>query len=107
MSDFPGADEAAAEIHAEFAQAIRYTGAGVANKALDAVKANSPAAVFQGAGSTARQTSFEIPYADLPERPGKRDLIVENDGAGRRWSVIDVTDRDDVNAWVVLVEKAG
>ena len=106
MSDFPGADAAAHEIHAEFALPIRYTGAGVTNKALDAVKANSPAAVFQGAGSTARQTSFEILCADLPQRPGRRDLIVENDGTGRRWSVIDVTDRDDVNAWVVLVEKA-
>lgn len=105
MSDFPGADEAAADIHAEFAGRVRYTGAGVADQAIGAVKANRAADPFQGAGSTTRQTSFEILYADLPQRPGKNDVIVENDGAGRRWRVFDVTDRDDVNAWVVLVEK--
>lgn len=82
---------------------VAYTGAGLAGENVSAVKSDVAADEFPGPGATARHISFEIGKALLPERPAKRDVIV--DAAGR-WSVIEVASRDDVSAWVLSVEEA-
>jgi hypothetical protein len=99
--------EAAAEIHAAYAEdePVRYTGAGLTNEPLAAVKYDVPAEAFQGPGNTLRQVTFEILQAALPQDPAKGNMIVENDGSGQGWRVNDITRRDDVFAWHLVVEK--
>jgi hypothetical protein len=92
------------DIHDAFAQPISYAGVTIAPKAITAVKSDVPAEAFLGPGRTVRHVSFEIQQADLPRRPKKGDTITEE--GGRAWSVINATDRDDVVAWEVAVEKA-
>jgi hypothetical protein len=106
MRDFEAA--AAASIHATFAAElpVRYTGAGLINQPVQAVKSDTSAEPFQGAGNTLRQISFEIQQAALPGEPGKGNGIVEDDGAGQAWLVNDVTRRDDIGAWILVVEEA-
>lgn len=58
---------------------------------------------FQGPGNTTRAVSFEIDRSLLTQRPAKSDRITRK---GVKWAPIEVTDRDDVNAWVVYVERA-
>lgn len=90
-----------AAIHAEFADPILYTGAGLDAGELPAIFSDEPAAVFQGAGATARMCSFEIRWGDLPGTPAKGDTIVHD---GVSWIVIDRTNRRDVRAWVLYAE---
>ena len=99
---------AAADIAAAFEEdlPVRYTGAGLTDTPVAAVKSDVAASDFQGAGNTLRQVSFEIRQAALPSDPGKGDGIVEDDGDGLAWRVNDVTRRDDIGAWVLVVEEA-
>lgn len=103
----PAAANAAAAIHAAFREElpVRYTGAGVTNRSVAAVKVDIAADSFQGPGKTLRQISFEVQQCALPEPPGKGNRIVELDGDGTVWRVIDITRRDDVGAWVLIVEQ--
>lgn len=105
MTDLPGAEADAAAIHAAFAKWVRYTGAGLASGRILAVRSHLPADQFMGGGSV-RQLCFELQKADLPGVPDNGDVLVEADGAGPIYNVIEVTDRDDVDAWVVKVELA-
>ena len=105
MTDLPGADAAAAAIHAAFAKPVRYTGAGVTSKSVPAVRRHQAAEGFMG-GSSVRELAFELRKADLAGTPAKGDLLIENDGAGAIHSVIEATDRDDVDAWLIHVELA-
>jgi hypothetical protein len=104
MTNIPGGADAAAAIHAAFAVPVAYTGAGVSGESLDAVRSDRAADAFTGPGSTLRETSFEIRIADLPESPRKGDRIV--DGEDASWAVIDITRRDDIDAWVLIVERS-
>ncbi|MGD9470617.1 MAG: hypothetical protein AB7G24_00800 [Novosphingobium sp.] len=106
MSGIPGASAELAAIHTAFAAAVKYTGAGLTNATVAAVRSEGPADAFQGPGSTAREVAFEVLKAALPSAPGKGDAIVEGDGAGQAWEVIDITDRDDVNAWHLIAEQS-
>ncbi len=95
--------EELAAIHAEFAEDITYVGAGVDGETIAAVPSNLPAESFMHAGDGLRTRSFEILYSDLPGRPETDDTIVETNGA--HWRVIERQDRDDVLAWVLIVEE--
>ena len=94
------------DIHGAFAAPIAYSGAGIAGAQgqITGIRCDVAGEQFQGHGRTVRHVWFEIRQADLPRRPRKGDGIVEADGAA--WSVIDITDRDDVGAWEVTVERA-
>lgn len=82
---------------------VRYSGAGLSDDPVIAIRSDVPADEFQGPGATARRVSYEIARSALPQRPGKSDLIVDGDD---QWRVNDVTERRDVDAWVLTVEKA-
>lgn len=102
MSNFPGADDFAAEIHDAFALSVIYrANDGVAGKPVTAVKSDMAAPSFDGAGATARHVSFELRKADVPERPTKAATLTEG---AIVWHVNDTTDRDDIGAWSVTVE---
>lgn len=130
MTNVPGADSDAIAIHNAFAKTVQYSGAGLrrppAGVLLDgkiivlagfipllawtasaadisAVKSDQSADPFQGPGSTGRMIKFEILKSALPARPDKDDEIVE--ASGIDWSVIDITDRDDIGAWHLIVER--
>jgi len=104
MTNVPGADSDNIAIHNQFAKVVQYTGAGLTAGDVKAVKSDQPADPFQGAGSTARMIRFEILKSALPTSPEKGDGIVEISGLD--WSVIDITDRDDIDAWHLIVERA-
>lgn len=106
MSNLPGGDGAVAAIHAAFAKPVRYTGAGLAAGQVQAVRSDSAADAFHGPGETLRVVSFEILAGQLPQEPDKGDLLVDRDGAGDTWLVLDATWRADVDAWVLIVEQS-
>jgi hypothetical protein len=105
VTDLPGADAEAEAIHAAFAKLVRYTGAGEVDASVAAVRQHLPGDAFMG-GRSVRELAFEIRKADLSGTPAKGDLVKENNGAGPIHVVIEVTDRDDVDAWLVHVELA-
>jgi hypothetical protein len=98
----PGETAALAAIRSAYGEPVAYTGAGVVEAPLTAVRSEVPADEFQGWAGKARRVSFEIAQADLPEQPRKNDVIAY---AGGDWRVIDVNRRDDVEAWVLFVER--
>ncbi|WP_156679350.1 head-tail joining protein [Sphingomonas profundi] len=91
-----------AAIDAVFREAVVYTGAGLDAAPIRAIYADEAAQPFVGGGSTLRQVSFELDQADLPERPRKGNVIVR---AGVTWKVDDVTDRDDIGRYVVVMKR--
>jgi len=96
------ADELAS-IHAEFADPITYTGAGLDGDAIPAVYCEEAAPTFTGNGATLRKASFEIQITDLPGTPRNGDIIVHETG---EWSVINPTRSRIANAWILDVEEA-
>lgn len=92
-------------VHAAFASDVLYERAGAPAFPRSAVRSDTPAEGFQGAGATLRQLSYEVLQSDFvgEAKPAKGDVIV--DGADR-WKVIDVTRRDDIGAWVLIVARA-
>jgi len=90
-------------IDAEFEEPVFYTGAGLDNEQIGAIRSDTPASSFDGPGNTLREISYEIRQSVLPERPHKNDIIV--DGADH-WKVNDVTRRDDIGKWLLIVVKA-
>jgi hypothetical protein len=103
MSDW---DAAAAAISAAFAdpEPIIYTGAGLVAQPIVAVRSDWPAPAFAGAGETLRKITYEIQKRLLPEEPSKRNTFSHR---GLRWAVEDITSRDDVDAWELVVSIAG
>ncbi len=97
-------DAAGATIEAAFGATVKYSGAGLDNADVFAIRSDVGAPGFQGFDGTPAKVNFEIKYALLPEEPRKGNLIVEANG--NRWSVIDRDERDDVVSWVLWVEKA-
>jgi hypothetical protein len=93
---------ALADIKGTFAEPILYTGETFADEPLTAVPSNVAAQAFQGVGATLREISFEIDQGDLPFDPDKGHIIVH---AAARWRVNDITRRDDIGAWVLIVEE--
>ncbi len=95
---------ALAAIRAVYARPVHYTGAGVVDQEMMAIKSDTAASPFQGLEGRSREVNFEIARLALPGEPDKQNLIV--DGDGRRWSVIDIDERLDIAAWVMFVEEA-
>jgi hypothetical protein len=106
VTDIPGGEADAAAIHAAFAETVRYTGGGLTAASISAVRSDVPADAFSGPGATARQVSFEVLQADLTADPANGDTLVDGDGEGATWTVVDVTRRDDVASWSLIVEEA-
>ena len=99
----PVTAEELAAIHAEFAEDVTYTGAGLDGETIAAVPSNVAAEPFQHAGDGLRTRFFEVMKAVLPGRPEGGDVIVDADGI--QWRVIERQDRADVLAWVLIVEE--
>lgn len=102
MATAISAEELAA-IHAEFAEDVTYVGGGVDGEIISAVPSNVPAEAFMHAGDGLRTRSFEVLYSTLPDQPETGDTIIETNGD--QWRVIERQDRDDVLAWVLIVEE--
>lgn len=103
MTDLPGAADEAAAIHAEFAVEVVYAAAALRPDGIvPAVRTQAGAPVF-GDVQSVRQRAYELQMADLTRRPIDGDTVTD---AGTDYRVIDVIDRDDVDAWVVMVEAA-
>ncbi len=84
---------------------IIYTQDGVVLLPIRAIWTDTAAAGFEGPGSTLRKLTYEIQQSDLPKRPSKtRDSFTH---IGRRWAIDDVTKRDDIGAWWLIVSDAG
>lgn len=92
-----------AAIHTAFARPVTFTGGGVTNAAIGAVLSVKPAPAFLGPGQTIRQRTYEIRKADVAQQPVKGATLVDE---GTSWRVIEVTDRADVEAWLLGVERA-
>jgi hypothetical protein len=101
MRDFEAT--AAADIHAAFGEPITYTGAGLTDAEIIAIRSDTAALPFDGPGNTLRQVSYEVQKSDLPERPRLGNTISDATGI---WSVNDITERTDVAAWVLIVDRA-
>lgn len=98
---------AAAVLFTAFAdpERIIYTQDGVVLEPIRAIWTDNAAAGFPGAGSTLRKLTYEIQQSDMPKRPSKtRDSFTHH---GRRWEISDVTKRDDIGAWWLVVTDAG
>ena len=93
-----------AAIRRTFEEDVVYTGAGLAGATIKAIWSEDAAPEFLGPGSTARIVSFEIADAALPTAPRKGNTIVRV-ATGETWKVNDITRRDDVAAWSLIVEK--
>lgn len=105
MTDLPGGDAAARSIHRAMGKLVRYTGAGVVSKSVFAVRTHGPAgSLMEDEGP--RQLSFEIRKEDLAGIPREGDILIEGNGAGAIWSVIEFVDLDDVDAFRVTVTSA-
>lgn len=102
MSEWPGSETFAAEIHAAFASPITYKPPGGALQPITAVYSDVPAPGFYGEGATQRTVSWEVQQADVPE-PVKGAEIASGI---KTWRVIDITRRDDVDAWELVVERS-
>lgn len=94
---------ALAAIRQHYAVSVTYTGAGLAGDTITAIPIDAGAPVFQGPGDTLQSLTFEIDKSLLPGTPRKGDII--GGFRGRDWSVIERTERDDVEAWLVTVEQ--
>lgn len=104
MTDLPGADAAAARIRRRFGRAVRFTGAGLANQSVLAVRSHGQSG--GGFERPVRELWFELGKDEVALSPANGDSLVENDGTGAAHRVIEVIDRDDVDAWMVRVELA-
>jgi hypothetical protein len=103
MRDFEAAGLAA--IATTWGVQVLYTGAGLVAAELPAIRSDGGAQTFQGVGSTLNQTSFEIQQHELPGEPMPEDLIEEVE-SGERFRVLEPRRRDDVAAWLLIVELA-
>lgn len=95
-------DEAAADIHAALSTPAVYNGAGLTSGPVAVIKRDVPASEFLGEGRTLRQISFEVRQEALPQAPAKGNTIVHD---GTTWRVNDITRREDVGAWQLVVER--
>jgi hypothetical protein len=98
--------DAGAVIDAAFAdeEPLIYTGAGLAGAEISAIRSDVAAQDFDGPGKTLRRVTYEIGQADLPQRPDKTNSFIHR---GRTWKVEDVTKRDDIGKWELVVVDLG
>ncbi len=100
-----GEAAALAAIDAAFEEPVIYTGGGLAvPTVLRVIWSDVAADAFQGAGNTTRSVSCEVRQADLPQPPAKSDRILRD---GVVWGPNDVTRRDDISKWAIVLKKTG
>lgn len=99
-------DTAGAAIDSVFADpaAIIYTGAGLAAAPVSAIRSDQPAPDFAGPGQTARTIGYEVAITALPNKPSKSDYFTHR---SRKWRVIDITTRDEIGKYVLIVQDDG
>jgi len=91
-------------IGSEYEALVTYTGAGLASQPVPAIKSITESEPIQGLNGRGQRTSFEIRRDELLERPRNGNRIVEADLTD--WKVIDVNEREDIDAFVLFAEKA-
>jgi len=98
--------DAGAIIDAQFADddPIIYTGAGLTAEPVEAIWSDVPAVEFEGPGATLRKVTYEIAIGDLPQAPRKTNTFIHRD---RSWSPEDITRRDDIGKWQLVVVDTG
>lgn len=101
MSEWPGSEIFAADIHAVFATPITYQAPGGAVVPVSGVYSDIPSPGFFGEGATQRTISWEVQQSEVAD-PVKGAEIVSGT---KTWRVIDITPRDDVEAWELIVER--
>lgn len=110
MSDWPGSDAAASDIHRAFALPVTYVPLSGPSQAITAVYSNKPAPGFMGEGATLRTVKWQVLQADVAA-PAKGDKVVGGAELPERlrgeWLVMDITERDDVAAHDLIVERVG
>jgi hypothetical protein len=90
---------------AVYGRPVAYQGAGLdGTTPITAIRSDTRGETFSGLEGRTNSLTFEIDKADLPADPDKDNLITEENGA--QWLVIDIGDRDDIEAWVLGVEEA-
>ena len=88
---------------AAFAESVIYTGGGLTEPtAIDVIWSDTAGQRFQGAGNTTRTVSCEVRYADLGRKPAAADRLLRG---AVIWKPQQVTERDDIAKWVVVLEK--
>ncbi|MCP3732013.1 hypothetical protein M9978_16430 [Sphingomonas sp. MG17] len=91
-------------IRALYGRPVAYTGAGLTDETIIAIRSDTRAVPHEGFAGRPNGLSFEIFRDDFPQEPRKGNLIVEEDGS--RWSVIDRNEADDIDSWILSVEEA-
>ena len=93
-----------AAIRAAFGEPVDYQhAAGGVITGLSVIWSDVAGDPFQGPGNTTRHITAEIEMLSVPGRPTIQTRLTRK---GVEWKVIQVVDRDDVEAWVVTLEKA-
>lgn len=93
-------------VFAAFAEPVRYLPGGSAEAIdpLPVVWSDVPGDPFQGPDNTTRHITAEVRRGSVPARPDKTVRIIR---AGVTWKPSGgVTERDDVDAWVIPLERA-
>jgi hypothetical protein len=98
----PSEAAALATIRQAFGIPVLYSGGALVEKPISAIKSDVPADAFPGVGNTARRITFEIGQDVVPDEPDKECRIMEGETI---WRAIDITRRDDVGAWEVVVTR--
>ncbi|GAA0745169.1 hypothetical protein CA233_19190 [Sphingomonas sp. ABOLD] len=95
--------QAAADIRAASPDTVLYTGGGLAKPTeLRVIWTDAPGDPFQGPGNTTRTITAEIACADLPNRPIRSDRLARG---GLTWQPNQVSYDDNVDAWLIVLEK--
>lgn len=104
MSDLWAA--AGAAIDAVFAdpEPLIYTGAGLIAQPVRAIRSDEAAPAFAGPGATLRRITYEIAKGALPNPPSKKNTFVHR---GTVWLVEEITSRDDIGKWELVVVDGG
>lgn len=99
-------DTAGAAIDRVFADpaAIIYTGAGLTAGSVSAIRTDDAGPDFAGPGQSVRTIGYEVAIATLPSKPSKSDYFTHR---GRKWRVIDITTRDEIGKYVLIVQDDG
>ncbi len=99
-------DTAGAAIDRVFADPspIIYTGAGLTAGSVSAIRTDDAAPDFAGPGQSARTIGYEVAMASLPSKPSKSDYFTHR---GRKWRVIDITTRDEIGKYALIVQDDG
>lgn len=99
-------DAAGAAIDRVFADPapVIYTGAGLTAAPVSAIRTDTAAPDFAGPGQSARTIGYEIAITALPARPANTNSFTHR---GRRWRVIDITTRDEIGKYELIVQDDG